>query len=93
MIIPINEDYRIETDEHQWILKNSKAYRNKKTGELKVTWTPVGYYPTFEGTVNALADRMLRTSKVVGMEEAIGIMKSIKHELSVLVPKLSFEIK
>jgi len=42
MIVAINDDWRISTDEHQFVLQRRKAA--KQSGKRSGEWTNVGYF-------------------------------------------------
>ena len=57
MILPINDLYRICSDEYQWII------RKKRNQKGKEDWASRHYYPTFESAVRSLGELMVRQSK------------------------------
>ena len=57
MIIPINERYRLTSDEHQWIIQK-KRYRNERE-----CWESRLYYPNLNAAVKGLGEMMVRQSK------------------------------
>ena len=66
MIIPINDLYRICSDEYQWIIQKK---RNRKGKE---DWASRHYYPTFESAVRSLGELMVRQSKADTLADCIG---------------------
>ena len=81
MIIPIDKDWRITSDEHQWIVQARKEY-TKKGGGQYYRWENKLYYSSLEGCVNGLYQLRLRLSGAEGMEECIEAAKNICNGLS-----------
>ena len=66
MILPIEKDYRIKTDEYNWIIQRRSGNRkNRQTGIKEPNWKDVGYYPSLNSAVNGLHQRMLRLCEVL----------------------------
>ena len=59
MIIPINDLYRICSDEYQWIIQKKRNRKGKKD------WASCHYYPTFVSAVRSLGELMVRQSKPI----------------------------
>ena len=57
MIIPINSQYRIISDEYQWIIQR------KRTRKGKEDWKAHTYYPKVKAAVEGLGELMVRQSK------------------------------
>ena len=66
MIIPINDLYRICSDEYQWIIQKKRNRKGKKD------WASRHYYPTFEPAVRNLGELMVRQSKADTLVSCIG---------------------
>jgi hypothetical protein len=75
MKLPIDDRYRIDSDEYQWRVSRSRVVK----GELK--WEPISFHPSLESAVQAYADRCLRLSEAEGVAEA-------KAEVDRLVSRL-----
>lgn len=56
MILPIDDDYRITSDPRQWRVEKSGTRKGR------IAWEPFEFYPTIQGAVQALADRLVRAS-------------------------------
>ena len=76
MIIPINNKYRIASDQYQWIVQ-SKRTRN---GSLE--WEARLFYPTFRMALGSLGELMVRESKAETLAEALTDVKNITTRLS-----------
>ena len=84
MILPINDDYRISSDRYQWIIQKSRP--RKRDGKLIVEWECQSFFPTFEGAVRELGERMVRESDAVGFCEALIAIERVVTTLSQALP-------
>ena len=84
MILPINEQYRIRSDRYQWIIQ--KPHQRQRNGESVIEWDSQGFYPTFEGVVRELGERMVRESEAVGFAEALEDIERVVTTLSQVLP-------
>ncbi len=87
MILPINDRYRIKSDQYCWMVQVQR--RRTLTDQFKEDWRPVTYHPTFEQAVTSLSERMLRTSSAIGFEKGLEEIKRICDTLSQALPSLS----
>ena len=76
MIIPINEKFRISTDTHQWIIQR------KRTRNGHEVWESQTYYPSVDGAVRSLGERMVRESKTQTLVDALEAVETIATTLS-----------
>lgn len=87
MILLISEDYRIKTDEHNWIIQNLRGTRkNRQTGIKEPNWKDAGYYPSLQATVNGLHQRMLRLCPAQTLLEAL---EANAHHLALITDALT----
>jgi len=87
MILPISDEYRIKTDEYNWIVqKRSGARLNRKTGLIEPNWKEVGFHSSCEQASIALYQRMVRTSDADSLVDAI---KVCEHSLTLISTALS----
>ena len=83
MIIPINERYRLTSDEHQWIIQK-KRYRNKRE-----CWESRLYYPNLNATVKGLGEMMVRQSKADTVADALEAVENVATTLcQALTPQI-----
>ena len=64
MIIPINERYRITSDEYQWIIQKKRSRKGREDWESKLS------FGTFESALQSLGELLVRRSEantLVGM--------------------------
>ena len=76
MIIPINDLYRICSDEYQWIIQKKRNRKGKKD------WASCHYYPTFESVVRSLGELMVRQSKADTLVSALAEVENVATTLS-----------
>lgn len=69
MIIDLNENYRVETDEFNFILQEKRRARNRATGANTVSYKNIGYYPNLSSLIKALLNREILLSKVVTFQD------------------------
>ncbi len=79
MILPINDQYRINSDQHSWVIQESIL--RKKKGVTVQDWKSILWYPTLEMTVNGLAGRMLRLSEAHTLTDALAEVNNVSATL------------
>ena len=78
MIIPIDNEYRLITDEYQWIVQKRRA----KVKDEKNRWKPIGYYASVQQAIQSLGERLVRESKVDTLGEALAEIEKVSLRLS-----------
>ena len=73
MIIPINAQYRIVSDEYQWIIQRIRTRKGKED------WRACLYYPTPKAAVEGLGELMVRQSKADTLVSCIGGRRGGRH--------------
>ena len=76
MIIPINEQYRLTSDEFQWIIQKRRTRKGKKDWEARL------YYPSLKAAVEGLGELMVRQSKANSLVDALAAIENIATALS-----------
>ena len=84
MILPITEQYRINSDRYQWIIQ--KPHQRKRNGELVTEWKSESFFPTFEGALRELGERMVRESEAVGLTQALEDVERVVTTLCQALP-------
>ena len=83
MIIPINEQYRLTSDEFQWIIQKRRTRKGMKDWEARL------YYPSLKAAVEGLGELMVRQSKANTLVDALAAIENIATALSQAVtPKI-----
>jgi hypothetical protein len=92
MIIPINNDFRINSDANQWILQQQTKNKDKETG--KFIWRSLAYYTSLENILKHLYDRQLRLSNANTLVECMAEAKNLCIQLSqALKPIITVDLK
>ena len=76
MEIPINEKYRLSSDEYQWIVQKRRSRKGK------VAWTNLEYHSRLDSAVRSLGELMVRRSKVNTLVDALKEVETIATTLS-----------
>ena len=83
MIIPINEQYQLTSDEYQWIIQKRRTRKGKKDWEARL------YYPSLKAAVEGLGELMVRQSKANTLGDALEAVENVATTLSqALTPKI-----
>tara|TARA_Y100000588_G_C14245992_1_gene921443 strand:- start:2192 stop:2467 length:276 start_codon:yes stop_codon:yes gene_type:complete len=83
MIIPISKQYRIISDEYQWIIQKIRTRKGKEE------WRACLYYPDLKSTVEGLGELMVRQSKADTLVSALAAVEEVATQLSqALTPKI-----
>ena len=83
MIIPINTQYRIVSDEYQWIIQRIRTRKGKEDWQARL------YYPDLKAAVEGLGELMVRQSKADTLVSALAALGEVATQLSqALTPKI-----
>ena len=76
MIIPINDRYRITSDEYQWIIQRIRTRKGKEDWQARL------YYPTLKAAFEGLGELMVRQSDVATLADALAKVENVATTLS-----------
>ena len=76
MIIPVNGQFRIFTDENQWIVQEVRNRLGEKA------WRSRLFYPTYELAVQSLGQLMVRLSEAETLVDAVRDVEKVSTTLS-----------
>ena len=76
MEIPINEKYRLSSDEYQWIVQK------RRTRKGKLDWKNLEYHSRLDSAVRSLGELMVRRSKANTLVDALKEVETIATTLS-----------
>ncbi len=76
MEIPINEKYRLSSDEYQWIVQKRRGRKGK------LDWTNLEYHSRLDSAVRSLGELMVRRSKANTLVDALKEVETIATTLS-----------
>ena len=99
--LPDGTPCRISSDQNQWRLERlSPNGKDKKTGELKLTWVPFKYFTgngdenkAIKSAVQAYMGLYLRMSDGEGRDEVERVCKELIEAIYVSVPNIGIEIR
>ena len=81
MKLDINPEWRIITDEYQYILQRCT---NPDTDR----WLPIGYFISITSVVNGLFDRGMKTSEAETLADALKVVKGLHRDvINALTPQ------
>ena len=82
-IIPINEEFRLTADKHQWIIQQVRTRKGK------TDWESQWYFSSIQGALNHLGEVMVRVSGAQTLAEALEAVENVTTTLSqALTPKI-----
>ncbi len=93
MIIPIDDEWRLSTDEYQWRVEKYAGIRKAEDGTEVPRWNAVMYFPTFKVAVEGLTQRLVRELPSVGVEEAIKDIDNLIKRLGTALPEVKIELR
>jgi hypothetical protein len=83
MIIPINKQYRIVSDEDQWIIQTIRTRKGKEDWQARL------YYPDLKAAVEGLGELMVKQSKADTLIRALAAVEEVATQFSqALTPKI-----
>ena len=86
-IIPINEEYRLTADTHQWIIQQVRSRKGEKD------WQSKWFYPTVQSALKGLGELMVRRSGAQTLAEALETVEKVTTTLSqALTPRIEDEV-
>ncbi len=71
-ILPIDDRYRLTADEYAWRIEKRRGKR----------WSPVQWHSDIETAVHSLAQRMIRTSEVQTLADALAVIENVSRTLT-----------
>lgn len=89
MIIPIDKEFRINSDRYQWIVQKYGGV-NKDGEEV---WRSETFHATLGHAVKALGERLCRELPTVGIEEAIAGVHEVANRLQQALPSLDIGVQ
>lgn len=84
MNIELNDQYRINKDNHNYILQEKK-YPDPNSKFTKdpnaYRWIDVGYYGKLKHLVDGLIEREVKTSTVEDIRDIVHLVETVKEEI------------
>lgn len=80
MIIQLNDTYRIESNERNFILQRQKEVKEgKRTGEIY--WIDIGYYPRLDWAITGCLKHGLMTSELKGLQQILDFLSDLGNDI------------
>tara|TARA_Y100000031_G_scaffold137615_1_gene162750 strand:- start:854 stop:1150 length:297 start_codon:yes stop_codon:yes gene_type:complete len=76
MKLPIDEQYRISSDAHQWILQKVRTRKGVKD------WESITFHSDLDDLIQHLGHRMVRESDATTLAEALVAIENVTTTLS-----------
>ena len=83
MQVEINDDYRISTDPHNYILETKRIAGKKSAEPGRVMWDAVGFYSSLGGAINGCLSWSIKTEDLHKIFEQAGIPHEIAEKADV----------
>ena len=80
MMIPINDQLRINSDSRQWMIERKRTRKGKESWEARL------YFGTLEACLKDLGELMVRTSKANTLADALKAVEKVTATLSQALP-------
>ena len=77
MFLQITDEYAIESDANSWAISKKKC--EPKRGEF---FEQFAWHSTFEGAVNSLARKMIRSSDAQNLQDAIKDVEVVVYNIT-----------
>ena len=90
MILQIDEQYAITSDQYSWQIAELK--RRRRAGETVLEWKPILWFTSLENACRALVERSLRLSEASTLAQALAeAERTVARLCAALTPE--FEIR
>jgi len=93
MIIPVNDEWRINSDEYQWITQQKKVAGENSKNPGEVTWESKTYHTTLTNCADSLKRRLIRLSKGEGLADLLKAVEIADKSLSQALTHINEGIK
>ena len=81
MQIEINDNYRISTDPHNYILEEKHVAGEKSAEPGAVRWNAVGFYSSLGGSINGCLSWSVKTEDLRGVQEVRNYLDTLGSEI------------
>lgn len=94
LVIPLLEDMKIIIDPDNHSLRKKRVTKDSKTGQEKVSWDIVGYYPNvFLACKRAIEYRVLSNNERLTLSQYIEQLEEVSQKYCQIIEQYSKEIK
>ena len=81
MQVEINDNYRISTDPHNYILETKRIAGEKSAEPGKVMWDAVGFYSSFGGVINGCLSHGIENNDLRDVQEVKDYLDTLGSEI------------
>lgn len=81
MIIPINEDFRIATDPHNFIIEEKRVRGKKSKNAGEVTWGQLSFHPNLQQAIDSYSRRYMRDSDATTLGAVLASLGTLQAEI------------
>lgn len=81
MIIQLNDDFRLTSDEYCYIVQQRKISTKRSTGEQYENWVDKWFFPTIEQAVSKIVDYEVKVSDAEGVNKVLKAIESSKKAI------------
>lgn len=81
MMLQLNDNFRLTSDEYCYILQQRKISTKRDTGEQYENWVDKWFFPTLEKAVQSLVEYEVRVSDAEGVNELLKAMENNKKAI------------
>ncbi len=90
MMIQLNEDFRLTSDEYCYIVQQRKISTKRDTGEQYENWVDKWFFPNIEQAVSQIVNYEVRVSDAEGVDK---VLKAIENSKKAIVKELKKGVK
>ncbi len=90
--IPLDDNYRIASDAHQFMIQKKFNTKDRRTGEPAIQWNSMSFHSNLESLLRELWRQEVLCSAASSMEELKQSMSNASHKLSELMRGYGFNI-
>lgn len=81
MMIQLNDDFRLTSDEYCYIVQQRKISTKRNTGEQYENWVDKWFFPTIEQAVSKIVDYEVKVSDAEGVNKVLKAIESSKKAI------------
>ena len=86
--VQLDKNWRITSDEYQWIVQKHHNYGPKAAAEGREPWKNVSFHSTLDSAIKSLTARLVRLSDAVGIGEVLEAVHQIQKKVEDLGVKV-----
>ena len=92
MILPLDDDWRIASDPHTWMVQRRKVFKvGKRAGDVE--WESVEWYPTLEMAVVGSCERRCREISTETWVDSLAEFRRLHGDVTRLAREFRIQIQ